>query len=76
MYILALFQVVTVCKEKNCITAYFDLRAQLFKAPSSYSWVCINFNNYCYLFMATGGFATKLWPNKVINHKYFIFLKP
>ena len=32
----------------------------------------MNFN--CYLSVAKGGFVTKLWPNKVINYKYF-FLK-
>ena len=33
----------------------------------------VNFN--CYLFTVEGGFATKLWPSKVINYK-FVFLKP
>ena len=33
----------------------------------------MNFN--CYLFTAKGGFAKRLWPNKVINYK-FLSLNP
>jgi len=36
--------------------------------------LCGNHLN-CFFFSAKGGFATKLWANKVIDYK-FLFLKP
>ena len=44
--------------------------AQLFE-----DWLSENLNLNCYLFTTKGGFAVKLWPNKVITYK-FLFLKP